>query len=189
MLKRREVVAALLQQRPDNLLVVGGLGSSSWDISAVEKHPGNFCFIGAMGQATPYALGLSLAVPDSRVLLITGDGEMLMSLGALATVASAAVNNLSIVVLDNQSYAETGNQPTATAGRTNLVQVAAGCGFESTMPIQTMQDLLQYRPQLTGGSGLQFATIIVAVEKLPLAFPYSFDGAAQFNRFQAHVTR
>ena len=189
MLNRREVVAVLLEDRPDDLLVVGGLGSSSWDISAVEKHPGNFCFIGAMGQATPFAQGLALARPDSHVLLITGDGEMLMSLGALATVANTRTGNLSLVVLDNQSYAETGNQPTATAGVTDLNTIARGCGFDSTMRIESMQELAACKETLTAGQGLHFASIRVKVEKLPLSFPFSFDGAAQFNHFQAHVNR
>jgi len=88
MLHRRPTVKTLLEDRATNLLAVAGLGSSTWDLSAAGNSPNNFCFIGAMGQAAPFALGLALAQPQKRVVLFTGDGEILMSLGILATIAN-----------------------------------------------------------------------------------------------------
>ena len=115
MLHRRPLVKALLEDRPENLLAVSSLGSSTWDLTAAGEDARNFRFIGAMGQAGPFALGLAMAQPDKRVLLLPGDGELLMGLGALATIANQAPTNLAIVVLDNEAYVETGSQPTATA--------------------------------------------------------------------------
>ena len=136
MLHRRPLVKALLEQRPDNLLAVSSLGSATWDVSAAGDDARDFCFIGAMGQAAPFALGLALAQPDKRVLLFSGDGELLMGLGALATIASQAPANLAIVVLDNEAYVETGSQATATAGGTDLEAVARGCGFKTTCTVR-----------------------------------------------------
>ena len=120
MLHRRPTVKFLLENRPDDLLAVSGLGSSTWDLTAAGDDARNFCFIGAMGQAGAFALGLAMAKPDKRIALFTGDGELLMSLGILATIANQSPRNLAILVMDNEAYVETGGQPTATAGATNL---------------------------------------------------------------------
>src|SRR6266516_1126574 len=113
-LHRRQVVKTLLSERGD-LLVVAGLGSTSWDITAAGDSPLNFPLWGAMGQAAMIGLGLALAQPKRRVLVVTGDGEMLMGLGSLATIGVRRPGNLSIVVLDNERYGETGMQKTHTA--------------------------------------------------------------------------
>ena len=117
MIDRRPFVQKILKVRKDNLRVVSGIGTSTWDIMSAGDNKGNFGFIGAMGQSIPFALGLAKSQPDLRILLFTGDGDTLMSLGSMATVANHPVNNLIIVVLDNESYVETGSQPTATAGK------------------------------------------------------------------------
>ncbi|MCH9000437.1 MAG: aldehyde dehydrogenase, partial [Proteobacteria bacterium] len=133
-LRRREVVARLVAARDElpgggALLVVGGLGAPSWDLTAAGDHALTFPLWGAMGGAAMIGLGLALARPTRRVLVVTGDGEMLMGLGALATIAVQAPANLAVVVLDNERYGETGMQATHTAGPTNLSAVAAGAGF------------------------------------------------------------
>ena len=97
-LHRREVVGALLAARSE-LLVVTGLGSSAWDSAAAGDHALTFPLWGAMGLAAMTGLGLALAKPERRVLVITGDGEMLMGLGSLATIGVQKPANLSIVVL------------------------------------------------------------------------------------------
>ena len=125
-LSRRDLVATLLADRPADLLVVSSLGSPTWDVAAAGDDPRDFGFIGAMGQAGPFALGLALAQPERRVMLFAGDGELLMSLGVLATIGSQSPANLAVLALDNESYGETGGQPTATAGRTDLELVAGG---------------------------------------------------------------
>ena len=127
-LKRREVVAQLLEGRGE-LLVVAGLGSTAWDCTAAGDHPLTFPLWGAMGQAAMMGLGLALAQPKRRVLVITGDGEMLMGIGSLATIGVQRAANLSVVVIDNERYGETGMQATHTASGVDLAAVARACGF------------------------------------------------------------
>jgi thiamine pyrophosphate-dependent acetolactate synthase large subunit-like protein len=181
---RRELVKKLVEHRPDNLMAVSSLGSSTWDLTASGDDPRNFCFIGAMGQAAPFALGLAIAQPDKRVVLIAGDGEVLMGLGALATIANQAPKNLSIIVLDNESYVETGNQPTATSGKTNLTAVAAACGFEYVSDVTDASGVDGLIKTVYEARSLNFTTVKIINESLPLVFPFSFDGAEAFNRFQ-----
>lgn len=185
MFHRRELVKKILADRAENLLVVTGLGSSAWDVSAAGLDDRNFCFIGAMGQAGPFALGLALAQPDKRVLLIAGDGEVLMGLGALTTIANQAPANLAILCLDNESYLETGGQPTATAGCTDLEAVAKGCGFTATGTFDDPADPSPLKQLLTDASGPVFTVAKIAVESLPLVFPASFDGVTAMNAFKA----
>ena len=111
--------ATTLGRADDNLLVIAGLGSSNWDITAAGDRPLNMPLWGSMGAPVGMGLGLALAQPTKRVLVITGDGDMLMSLGSLATVATQMPENLAIVVLDNEKFGETGNQATHTSPRNN----------------------------------------------------------------------
>src|SRR5213080_2623103 len=127
-LPRRAAIAQILAERQDTL-VVTGLGSPTYDCAAVGDHPLNFYLWGAMGSAVTVGLGLALAQPKRRVLVVTGDGEMLMGLGALATVAVKKPDNLAIVVIDNEHYGETGMQCTHTSTAVELAGVALACGF------------------------------------------------------------
>jgi thiamine pyrophosphate-dependent acetolactate synthase large subunit-like protein len=188
MINRRPLVAFLLAERPDNLLVVSSLGSSTWDVTAAGDDARNFCFIGAMGQAAPFALGLAKAQPDKRVLLIAGDGEVLMGLGALATIATEAPANLAIVILDNGAYVETGGQATATAVRTDLELVAKGAGIANSCTVRDESQTEDLRQAAYHAPGPYLATVKVVLEALPLAFPHSFDGAVSINRFRDAAT-
>ena len=115
LLDRRAVVSSLLADRKD-AIVVGGLGASTYDIAAAGDHDRNFYLWGAMGGAVMIGLGLALAQPKLPVVVITGDGEMLMGMGSLATVGLQKPANLTIVVLDNEVYGETGGQASHTGG-------------------------------------------------------------------------
>ncbi len=181
-LRRRDVVARLLQDRGD-LLVVAGLGACAWDITAAGDHPLNFPLWGAMGGAVPIGLGLALAQPDRRVLVITGDGEMLMGLGALATVAAQAVENLAIAVIDNERYGETGSQLTHTAGPTDLSAAAAACGLPHCLNVGSDNELAAALPVLREQAGPVFCTIKVRAENLPFDMPPK-DGASLRDRFR-----
>ena len=130
-LDRRAVAAALLRD-PGDLLVVTGLGAPSYDAAAAGDRPLNFYLWGAMGGAAMVGLGLALAQPRRRVLVLTGDGEMLMGMGSLATIAAAVPPNLAIAVLDNARYGETGSQRSHTGLGTDLAAVAAACGWPPT---------------------------------------------------------
>jgi len=137
MLDRRQVVAALLTNRK-GLVVVTGLGSSTYDVGAAGDHDRNFYLWGAMGGAAMLGLGIALAKPDVPVLVVTGDGEMLMGMGSFSTIALQNPSNLTIAVLNNRLFGETGGQPTHTGCVTNLAQVAKACGVPNVCEIDTM---------------------------------------------------
>ncbi len=181
-LHRREVVAALLAGRGD-LLVVAGLGASAWDCAAAGDHPLTFPLWGGMGLAVMTGLGLALARPDRRVVVVTGDGEVLMGLGSLATVAVQAPANLSIVVLDNERYGETGMQPTHTAHGVDLAGVAKACGFPSVSTLTEARDLAGLRDAVHHAPGPLFAVMKVVAETPPLVLPPR-DGSLLKNRFR-----
>ena len=133
-LDRRAAMRTLLENRGD-LLLVTGLGSTTWDAAAVGDDDRNFYLWGAMGAAAMIGLGLAIARPDRRVLVVTGDGEMLMGLGALATIGVQRPPNLALAVFDNGHYGETGMQASHTAESVELVAVARACGFRETFDI------------------------------------------------------
>jgi len=175
MMKRRQVVEQLLANR-DGLLVVAGLGSTAWDITAAGDHDLSFPMWGAMGQAAMMGLGLALAQPKRRVLVITGDGEMLMGLGSLATIGVQKPANLSVVVIDNERYGETGMQATHTASGIDLSGVARSCGF-NIFSLEEAQEAIHRR------AGPNFAAIKVVAEKIPLVLPPR-EGALLKARFR-----
>jgi thiamine pyrophosphate-dependent acetolactate synthase large subunit-like protein len=182
MMQRREVVKALLANRED-LLVVAGLGSTAWDCTAAGDSPLTFPLWGAMGQAAMMGLGLALAQPKRRVFVITGDGEMLMGLGSLATIGVQRPPNLCVVVIDNERYGETGMQATHTAHGVDLVAVARGCGFKECATVSELGGLGLIRKLIHEKPGPSFAAVKVAVEKIPLVLPPR-EGALLKARFR-----
>lgn len=169
-LKRRRVVETLLADRGD-LLVIGGLGAPAWDITAAGDHPNNFPMWGAMGGAAVLGLGLALAQPKRNVLVVTGDGEMLMGIGSLATIGISKAPNLSIVVLDNEAYGETGQQDTATKHGVSLSGIARACAIKDCRDINTMVEVQALRDRIHQGGGSLFAQIKIDPEKIPLVLP------------------
>ena len=147
LLDRRGVVSSLLAERKD-AIVVGGLGASTYDIAAAGDHDRNFYLWGAMGGAVMIGLGIALAQPKLPVVVITGDGEMLMGMGSLATVGLQKPANLTIVVLDNEVYGETGGQASHTAATVDLVGVARSCGIADARAIATMAEIEAFAPSM-----------------------------------------
>jgi thiamine pyrophosphate-dependent acetolactate synthase large subunit-like protein len=184
-LERRAVMRALVAKRGD-LLVVSGLGSATYDLAAAGDNPRNFYLWGAMGGATLIGLGLALAQPKRRVLVVTGDGEMLMGMGGLATVAVQHPNNLAIVVIDNERYAETGLQETHTAHGCDLAGIAAASGIKDVRTVRTEAELKALAPLLRRAPGPLFATIKVTPDRPPFVLP-SNDGVYIKNRFREAV--
>ena len=182
LLRRREVVKELLKNRK-NLLVVAGLGSTAWDITAAGDSSLSFPTWGAMGQAAMIGLGLAMAQPKRRVLVITGDGEMLMGLGALATIGVQQPENLAVVVIDNERYGETGMQATHTAHGVDLAAVAKACRFRESRLIRQEAEVDRLREMIHAAPGPLFADIKVIEEKLPLALPPN-DGVVLKDRFR-----
>jgi len=179
---RREVVKALLDQRGD-ALVVAGLGSTAWDCTAAGDSPLTFPLWGAMGTAAVVGLGLALAQPRRRVLVVTGDGEMLMGLGSLATIGAQAPRNLAVAVIDNERYGETGMQATHTAHGVDLAKVALGCRFASARVVRDPGELDGARTAMLAAEGPVLIQFKVAPEKLPLVLP-PHDGVTLKERFR-----
>lgn len=181
-LSRRDVVARLMAGRGE-LLVVSGLGSPTWDLAATGDHPGNFYLWGAMGGATVMGLGLALAQPERPVMVLTGDGEMLMGLGSLATLAVQSPANLSVVVLDNERYGETGMQESHTALGVDLTMVAGGAGVSQSLRIDDEAGLDDLARGIHRMDGLLFAVVKVVPDDPPRVLPEK-DAVVLKHRFR-----
>lgn len=181
MLDRRAAVATLLRD-PGDLLVVSGLGAATYDAGAAGDRPLNFYLWGAMGGAAMIGLGLALAQPSRRVLVLTGDGEMMMGAGSLATIAAQAPGNLAIAVLDNGRFGETGAQRSHTALGADLAAIARGCGWAATCTVSDVVELATLRTRLRQEA--LFAVLRIAPEEPPRVLPPR-DGALLHHRFRA----
>ena len=183
LLDRRRVVASLLAERKD-AIVVGGLGASTYDIAAAGDHDRNLYLWGAMGGAVMIGLGLALAQPKLPVVVITGDGEMLMGIGSLATVGLQKPGNLTIIVLDNECYGETGGQASHTAAAADLVGVARACGIAEARAMTTMAEIEAFSPSLQDVSaGPRFASVKIDAANLERALS-NRDGSFIVNRIR-----
>jgi thiamine pyrophosphate-dependent acetolactate synthase large subunit-like protein len=180
-LSRRAFVAQLLRDRGD-LMVMGGLGSPTYDVAACGDHPLNFYIWSAMGSTAMVGLGLALARPDRRVAVITGDGDVLMSLGSLATIGVKQPKNLAVVVLDNAHYGATGMQPSATKAGIDLAAVARGCRFRQVVEVSEIARAAEMRTLLHEAEGPLFILARVAADDPPRVYP-SIDGHAAKYRF------
>ncbi len=183
-LERRAAMAMLLEGRTDDLLVVPGLGSTTYDLAAAGDDDHNFYLWGAMGGAAMIGLGLALAQPDKRVAVITGDGEMLMGLGALATIGIQKPGNLAILVFDNGVYGETGMQPSHTQSGVDLLGVARGCGFARCLEVTDETGLRDLATRLKTLREPLFARVLIEASEPPRVLPER-DGAVLKQRFRA----
>ncbi|NIJ35973.1 thiamine pyrophosphate-dependent acetolactate synthase large subunit-like protein [Sphingopyxis panaciterrae] len=185
-LDRRRVVEALLAGRGD-ALVVTGLGSPSYDVHAAGDVPANYYLWGAMGSASLVGLGLAQAQPGKPVLVITGDGEQLMGLGGLATIGIAAPDNLTIVVIDNGHFGETGMQDSHTGLGIALDRVAAACNFAVARTASSQADVDAICAEAgRKAAGPRLFVIKVKAENLPRSLPPR-DAVFIKNRFRAHL--
>ena len=181
-LDRRKAAAEILKQRGD-ALVVAGLGAPTWDTAAAGDHTLNFYTWGGMGGAAMIGLGLALAQPKRRVLVITGDGELLMGLGSLATIGVQQPRNLAVIVMDNEHYGETGMQETHTRFGVDLAGMAKSAGFRATGTVFTAAQLKTWIPRFYKQAGPVFAAIKVTTRPAPLVLPLR-DGTAIKHRFR-----
>ncbi len=184
-LGRRAAMRMLLEERGD-LLLVTGLGSTTYDAAAFGDDARNFYLWGAMGAAAMIGLGLALAQPDRRVLVVTGDGEMLMGLGALATIGVERPPNLAIIVFDNGHYGETGMQASHTNGGVSLCGVARACGIEAVYDIADETGLRALADSLKEFDRTMFARIAIRADDPPRVLP-TRDGVFLKNRFRQAI--
>lgn len=181
-LDRRAAMRGLLADRGD-LLLVTGLGSTTYDAAAVGDDARNFYLWGAMGAAAMVGLGLAIARPQRPVLVVTGDGEMLMGLGALATIGVERPANLAIAVFDNGHYGETGMQASHTLAGVDLCGVARSCGIAAACDIAEMAVLAEFAARLKSCDGTLFARIAIRTDEPPRVLP-TRDGVLLKNRFR-----
>jgi thiamine pyrophosphate-dependent acetolactate synthase large subunit-like protein len=181
-LDRRKIVAEILTQRGD-ALIMPGLGAPTWDCAAVDDHPLTFYSWGGMGGCAMMGLGLALAQPRRRVLVITGDGELLMGLGSLATIGVEKPRNLAVIVIDNEHYGETGMQPTHTRHGVDIPAMARAAGFRAAGTVYTAQQLKTWIPRFYRQPGPVFCSIKVTTAPAPLVLPVR-EGSALKHRFR-----
>ncbi len=183
-LERRAAMAALVAGRDDDLLVVPGLGSTCWDLAAAGDDDRNFYLWGAMGGAAMIGLGLALAQPKKRVAVITGDGEVLMGMGAFATIGLQRPQNLAVIVFDNGVYGETGMQPSATQSGVDLVGIATASGIPTCLDVRDQAALADLAGRLKQCEGPLFARVLIAADEPPRVLPER-DGVVLKRRFRA----
>jgi len=181
-IQRRAFVADLLGRR-EGALVIPGLGSPTWDTFAAGDSPDYLYSWGGMGLAVPTALGVALAQPSRRVLALTGDGEMMMGIGSLAVVADQNPANLAILVLDNESFGETGRQTGLTANKVDITAVARGFGIERTMTVTEQGQVAELAAFLFQGQGPALALAKIALSEDPWRLPEK-DGGTIARRFR-----
>jgi len=185
-LERRAAMATLLADRGDDLLLVPGLGSTAWDAAAVGDNDRNFYLWGAMGGAAMIGLGLALAQPKKRVVVITGDGEMLMGIGSLATIGVQKPANFAIVVFDNGVYGETGMQPSHTQNGVDLPTIARACGITNCLDVRDEAALRDLAARLKRLRETLFARVLIEAAEPPRVLPER-DGVALKRRFRASL--
>lgn len=180
---RRHAVRALLADRGE-LLVVSGLGSPSYDVFAAGDDTANFYLWGAMGGAAMMGQGLALARPQQPVAVITGDGEAMMGVGGLLTISVRKPPNLTVVVLDNGQFGETGMQRSHAGLGIDLAKLAQGAGFSEVVTIQDLEGVAAFRPRLQDvAGGPRFAVLRIAPGNQERALP-ARDGVYLKNRFR-----
>ncbi len=183
-LDRRDVLSPLFPV-PEDYLFVSGLAGSARDAAALTNDGDNlFTMAGAMGAAVSMGLGVALSAPGSQVAVITGDGELLMNVGSLATVASMGPGNLSIVCIDNRCHGETGGQRGHTSQKTDLAKMAVGAGINSTTTITNADQLADGARFLKEAPGPRFLLVGVT-ESPPAEIKRNFDLAECRLRFRS----
>ena len=182
-LDRRDVLAKLFPHQEEYLFVTGLAGPAKDAAALCNDGTNIFTMAGTMGAAISMGLGVAMSAPNRKVAVIAGDGEMLMNIGSLATVATVNSENLSLVCIDNGCHGETGGQTGHTSNNTNLEIMAQGAGFTSTLTIETNAQLTAGRLFLNEAPGPRFILIRV-MEGPPTSYKRNFDLAECRLRFR-----
>jgi phosphonopyruvate decarboxylase len=183
-LDRAEAVPRLIGRHED-FLIVAGLGGTASDVGAVTGDAAHvYSLGGAMGAPCMIGLGLALARPDRRVLVVTGDGDLLMNLGSLAAIAVIDPPNLAIICVDNGHYGETGWQQSHTSLGVDLEKIAIGSGIRRTCTVAAEGDIAAGARMIREGNGTSFVLLRVKPTEPP-AFKRNFDASMMRDRFKA----
>ena len=182
-LDRREAVPAIIGSHEDFLFVCGLAGTSK-DVAHLTDDGANFFgMAGAMGAACSMGLGLALAQPERKVLVVTGDGELLMNVGSLATIAVLNPPNLSVLCVDNGHYGETGYQLSHTSLGVDLEKIAQGSGIRATRTVETADQIPEGARVLRESNASSFVLLRVAPTD-PAPYKRDLNGASCRVRFR-----
>lgn len=171
-MKRIEAIRCVVEEL-DGELVVCNIGYPSRELYSVRDRDENFYMLGSMGLASSIGLGLALST-SKRVVVFDGDGSLLMNLGSLVTIANQSPPNLTLIVLDNESYSSTGGQPSYTARKTNLAEIARAAGIENVLEAGSIEELKRAFNESKGKTSVIVAKVErgnAAVPVIPLS-PY-----------------
>jgi thiamine pyrophosphate-dependent acetolactate synthase large subunit-like protein len=182
-LDRRQAVPALIGRHED-FLIIAGLAGTAKDVAALTNDGAHgFAMAGVMGAAAMMGLGLALAQPARRVLVVTGDGELLMNVGALATISVIDPPNLSILCVDNGHYGETGYQKSHTSLGVDLEKMAVGAGIKRTCTVAEEAQIAEGARLIREGNGTAFVVLRVKPTDPP-RFKRNLDPALTRLRFR-----
>jgi thiamine pyrophosphate-dependent acetolactate synthase large subunit-like protein len=182
-LDRCQAVPALIGRHED-FLIIAGLAGTAKDVAALTNDGAHgFAMAGVMGAAAMMGLGLALAQPARRVLVVTGDGELLMNVGALATISVIDPPNLSILCVDNGHYGETGYQKSHTSLGVDLEKMAVGAGIKRTCTVAEEAQIAEGARLIREGNGTAFVVLRVKPTDPP-RFKRNLDPALTRLRFR-----
>ena len=166
----------------DKKVVVSNLGWPSKELYAIKHQPSNFYMLGSMGMATPIGLGIALT-SGKEVIVIDGDGSLLMNPGTLATAADLAPRNLTIIAIDNNAYGSTGNQPTLTGTCVDLEAVARGFGFRNTVKVSSEEQIVEAMKRPREGLTFIHALAIPGNQDVPNILLHHLEIKKQVQEF------
>ena len=185
-IERRTAVARILAKRGD-ALVVTGIGNAASDVAAAGDRPENMYLAGIMGGASMVGFGVACAQPKRRVVVITGDGEIMAGIGSLATIGVEKPDNLAIVVIDNQVFAATGMQQTHTARGVDIAGIARASGFPRADVVTTMDGVEAHLAEILERPGPYL--IVLKVQAKPMdRVEVPRDGTFVARRFRRAAT-
>jgi len=186
----RKVALPKLIGDTNRFLIISGLAGPAKDIGYLtQESPNTFLFGGAMGGAMPTALGLAVSRPNERVLCVTGDGDLLMSMGSLATIASVKPKNLIIICIDNGLYQETGGQKSHTGLGVNLSKVAEGCGIPNVLSIVNEQELNKGSLLIDNNLDGPIFILLKVSEKKPPQYSRNWNASEEKVKFRKNLLK
>ena len=187
LLDRKKAIPILIGDHK-RFLIISGLAGPAKDIGFLTKESSNtFIFGGAMGGALPTSLGLALSRPKEKVLCVSGDGDILMSMGCLATIATTKPKNLIIICVDNETYLETGGQTSHTGLGVNLDMIAKGCGFPITKTIITEEELLEGKKVLDDNCGGPVFILLKVSKSNPPKYSRNWNASEEKSKFRKNL--
>ena len=187
LLDRKKAIPILIGDNK-RFLIISGLAGPAKDIGFLTKEsPNTFLFGGAMGGALPTSLGLALSRPKEKVLCVSGDGDILMSMGCLATIATTKPKNLIIICVDNETYLETGGQTSHTGLGVNLDMITKGCGFPITKTIVTEKELLEGKKVLDDNCGGPVFILLKVSKSNPPKYSRNWNASEEKSKFRKNL--